>query len=242
MGTRSGAYAPTPRQRYASMRVVYVLLVAVCLVLPARAQYHLTEVGARLGGGVNFAYGTDALQPIQYGANLAGFYSHWVCGANWGYHVEAGFRLASFTESETGGVTLYQAGPSSFLTDYRFWLFELGGYFKIRKNNYHRDKEWALLIGPKLGFVLAGQARPESTGTWEAFESDTYREVLSVQPGIHLSVQWRLPRGNRYSFFIWPGVEWYPGANASTRNTNPAQNLRYLYGFISVGTTLWNSR
>ena len=215
---------------FRAMQKLFILLVLGFWAFPASAQYHLGEIGLMAGAGGNIPFGSPRVKP-SFGVNGDFFYSHWVCGKRYGYHISAGLRAAdvSLTRDFVLNFPLQIGTPSRFT----FTYFDAGFYFKIRLHEFHRPQEIAFLVGPKLNVTLAANASSQSG----AIKNDNFKTVFPVNTGIHASV-WIKRKLGKQSFFIQPGLEYYflPNYKSSL------DSFTGLYPFVNLGLTLWNSK
>lgn len=216
------------------MKTLWLIpLLALAFAPQMHAQYALTEAGVRLAVGPALPQGANRLG-VGPAATLAGFYTHYVCGKSYGYWLEGGLRYTGGSEAEGAEPSLLALGNTQQVS-YSFVHAEGGAYLKLRKNNYHRKKELALLVGPKLQLRALSRATPaDSTGA--SYASDGYRSVASIGVAAHLAVTYRMPLGKR-SLIIHPGVEysflnWASASGAAYRN---------IYVFVGAGLVLWSS-
>lgn len=237
------------------MRWLFVSLL-LGLFGPLAGQYHLSEFGLRVGVGPHVPIPsqgavspdaqldtiTDAQLLPHAGFNLDLYWSHWICGKRFGYYLEAGWRQAytagRFASDSTGEVT----------GRYSLGYGEIGAYFKFRKNDYHLDREWAVLVGPKLNvratrraqlagdFPAAGENRSFPD---EAVDPD--EQATLFLPGVYLGMWFRFPMGkkSRRHWFIAPGLDYYFLPNATTA---VQQRWTGLYPHVSAAMTFWNNR
>ncbi|MDX2062265.1 MAG: hypothetical protein SFY70_04335 [Bacteroidia bacterium] len=217
---------------------MYRLCSVLALVACAHAlvaQYHLDEAGPQLVAGVALPIASETVK-LGPSAGIGGFYTHYRCGKRDGYWIEANARYLQTQDQAPDSATLATPVPPTLPAEantYRFIQGEVGVYYKIRKDNYHRPREFALLVGPKLTYNLAVRNQEG------AFETDSYREVRGSYLGLHLSVFYRLPAGTRYSFLISAGGDYQLAEVVSTTAT---PRYRYANLYLRFGYTLWNSR
>lgn len=196
-----------------------------------RAQYTLDELGISGGGG--FALFPNLVAPASGpGFNANAFYSHYFCGKNYGIHFLAGG--SAFLPSYASANELVSTLPSEKLSMTLVNL-ELGAFGKVRLHEYHRPRETALFIGPKVLLPLMSRY---SAGE----ESGVLRDVAKVSPvqvGAHLSLQIRRPAPEKKSWFIEPGVDYY---FIQSFNSNPGGDVRNLYISLNFGFAFWDQR
>lgn len=208
-----------------------VLLLALCLgARDASAQYHFEEWGWRVGAGAAVPFGDNEMTP-GFAANGQLFYSRYVCGKAYGYHLEGGVRLFSLYEYPTGGPGLEAPAQSGL---FYYWLggLTLGAYGKLRPKDYHRDKEVCMMVGPVVSWL------PVVTGALGGIVSNEYRDVNRFQPGAGLSVWLRRPMGGDLSWHLALSGEYYPGRHIRTDEVS----FSALQLGLNIGVTLWDSR
>lgn len=210
----------------------YILLLG-CLLWAgaATAQYHLNEIGLNAGGGLAMLQSSEgSLSGPAW--NVNGFYGHYFCGKAYG--IQATIGVNSFHPStDDGGLVVddEEAGQTSLtLTS-----LDAGFYFKLKKNDYHRPKEIAVLVGLKANLPLV--TRYSSQNTSGSLETGG-AIVSTIVPGAHLSLQIRRPIGEM-SLFIQPGAEYYV---TPLFNGERAGDVNPLYLFLNVGIALWDQR
>lgn len=211
------------------MKRIFVFLLPLFFVSFSMGQYHLSEVGLSLGGGATVPFGFENAG-LSYGLNGGGFFSHWVCGKRYGYHGVLGVR--NFHASGRDGLEIPPetiVGRSSFSFNY----LDLGFFFKVRRHEYHRWYEAALLVGPKIDVLMTGR---HSSGNLAGRKSDNIK-LLPVAPGIHASL-WIKRKFFAQALYIQPGVEYYPLNIVST----PDNAMSGLYAFLNIGFTFWNTK
>lgn len=229
-----------------------LFLLPVLGLLPslASAQYHFQEVGLRFGGGTNIPtpfreIENDVINEAQspwnlswaYNANL--FYSHYFCGKNYGYHIDLGVRGFNLVEDRPAGFApTYFSPDSAGRYSYVFHYADLGVYFKVRRHNYNRRKEVALLFGPKLNVRFWSRVTDDA-GNVEVFQGNDFRNVGLLVPGLQVSVWFRRKLGRNGSFFLIPGCDFYV---LNTASTELGQNFRSIYPHLNLGFTFWNNR
>ncbi len=181
-----------------------------------QAQYTLDEIGFNAGPGVAlYNFEGDREQGVGVNANV--FYSHYFCGKSYGIHTQGGFN---YINSGTAGVRRSQ------------FQFEGGFFFKLKRHDYHRSKEWAVLIGPKFQIptitsVVSKVGNVEPPTQW-----------TSVVPVAHISFQFRRPAPEKKAWFIQPGVEYgiLPDYKLNQRE------YRRTYIFLHFGYAFFDKR
>jgi len=201
------------------------------------AQYHLTEIGLKFGGGTHQPFGYDGVK-TNVGYNADVFCTKYVCGKSYGWWLELGYRGFHVKETTVNTPSLVVPMPIGKL-GLQLSNLHLGAYFKIRKNNYHRPKETALLIGPFLRYSLFYLSNIERDSVADGFlSSDDYKTLTDFTYGPHLSVFLRRPRGNKKSWYIHFGAEYSINKAMETRT---GLGFNSLYGFLNIGFQLWNN-
>ena len=195
------------------------------------AQYNLEEFGLALGPGLAVLQNT-ATKAIGPAGNVNAFFSHYACGKGYGFHVNAGFAamfpIAGEGEKLLGNGILGQ-------TTLQFAALDVAVLGKLRIHEYHRPREWAVFLGPRLQVPFLARCSSASfSGPLKNFTNSVYR----VWPGIELSVQFRRPIGKKKSMFIHPGAAYFflPAFNSFSGNARP------LYLFLNLGYALWDQR
>ena len=213
-------------------RAVWVLLLALGLPAVAWSQYNLEELGIELGPGLATLHNAagNALGPA---ANANVFYSHYACGKGYGFHITAG-GTALFPSIADGEKLIDEANAGK--TSFQLAGIDVGMLGKLRIHEYHRPREWALFLGPKLMVPL--MTRFNSTQEARSLSQAT-ASVNHFWTGVQLSVQFRQPVNKKTSWFIHPGVEYYflPAfSSVASGSTRP------LYIFLNFGFAFWDQR
>ena len=195
------------------------------------AQYDFSEAGIMMGLGGSLPIGTSQLQPgLGFGAE--GFWSHYVCGKRYGYHAVVGGQYMS--TSVEGSLV---AVPHNFTTgdQFRFAYANAGFYLKVRKNEFHSDDEFALLVGPKVAVKALGLMT--ENGTTSSITKENYLSAGPVLPGAHFSF-WVRKKLGKISLFLDPGVDAYflPSLKAG------ASEAIFIYPYLNVGIAVWDSK
>lgn len=210
-------------------RLIFVFCVLILSSVVTYAQYHLGEIGVQVGGGLSIPTDNNELGSLTAspGMNLNAFYSHYICGKSYGYHLNLGFRTLwqqekkHTFETEPGYIPYYQG----------FVLYqEFGAYLKIRPKNYHRPKELCLLVGPKFNIKLYEQTHSEN------ITIHVYNETSTFLYGLHLSLMQRLPLNKHQSFFVSGGTDFFPFTKFKGIETG------FLYLHLNLGLAFWSSR
>jgi hypothetical protein len=210
-------------------KVLWMLLTA-CLPFLAKAQYSMHEMG--VGAGLGFT-AMPSQEEFVPGGHVSGeyFFSHYACGKAFGFHVQGGFNFSSVSGSNGAwlGLPLSSSGDLSILS------LDAGFFGKIRLHEYHRPKEGALLLGPKLQSPL--MARYSADGN--KGNLGQIGNMNRIIPGLHLSLQLRRPASKKKSYFIEPGVEYYLLPVFKTSLGGPVQQMHF---FIKFGYAFWDQR
>lgn len=180
------------------------------------AQYTLDEIGFNAGAGAAlYNFEGDREQGVGVNANV--FYGHYFCGKAYGIHTQGGFNFIS-----SGDDVMRRSQ----------FQFEGGFFFKLKRHDYHRSKEWAVLIGPKFQIPIV-------TSTYDKVGNiEPPTEWSPVVPVAHISFQFRRPAPEKKSWFIQPGVEYgvLPDFNLYTRE------YRRTYIFLHFGYAFFDKR
>jgi hypothetical protein len=214
------------------------------------SQYHLHEFGFKVGGGSSVPFMRSDEIPFEglaenqnvaplYGANLDAYYSYYPCGKSYGFHLELGHRVCGVRETADLNDTFGPFGPERDLKrDLHIGYLNLGAYFKFRKNNFHRDKETAFMVGPKLNIRTFNLQNYE--GTSQRFAPEGLRELNRFLPGLYAGAWFRLPlKGTRRHWFVAPGVEIYFLPNARSEF---GPQFATLYPHLNLAYTFYNNR
>jgi hypothetical protein len=213
------------------------LTMVLCGLLscPAWAQYHLNEMGVRLGGGSNLPLGQNGLSPsYAYGAHA--YFTHYRCGKRDGFWAEVGLRGCNLQERPTDTPNLFspEGGPD---LDLHLLYFDAGLFYKFRKHNYHNARETAFLLGPRLNLRVLGRAQFGDRN--DSFYRNDYRQVAIALPGIHLGVILRRPLGKKgKSLFLYPGLDYYIGNAASAEGLT----LQHFYPSLNLAFIFWKNK
>ncbi len=197
-----------------------LVLALLCMGLsPLRAQFALSEGGVRVALGVIAPLEAPRAQ-VGPSISLGGFYTHYLCGKRSGYWLEGALVQHFFNERGGTAPSLVSAaatGPNQ----YTLLNLQLAALYKFRPVNYHRAREWAFLIGPKLDLALTPRVATGSEGFGLLADSAT-RQVRTGWLGLHTSVIYRRPMmrtsgaGRRnttnHSLLFQLSVDWYPTA------------------------------
>jgi len=198
----------------------------------AQAQYHLTELGARAGVGPAVRF-SGQNHSTGFAAQATGFYSHWVCGKGWGYQFDAGLNYADQYFQHNHGVI--QGSHNAFIQ--ATWL-HLGAGLKLRPHNYHRPREWHVVLGPVLQTRLwsrvdlhDGNGGTRFSGGGEAFRF-----------GGQASLWLRFPMGKNVSWFLAPGVEVLTPYRTQLEGYGDRYYMAFWQPTFQAGFTFWNNR
>jgi hypothetical protein len=213
-------------------KVHFLLLVLFGLGFSqGRAQFTLDEIGLGVGAGSSILTGTPT--QVGYGANIQAYYSHYFCGKRTGFHTVAGIRWSgmgfsrSFSTLDSPNAEMDNSVKQAFL--------DLGFMGKIRKNEYHRSREAALMVGPKVNMNLLS-LYSDSAGSGSFSSIPANAPFFNV--GIHASVQFRRKFGKN-AWFFRPGGEYYLLPVVS--NT-AAGSFRNVYLFLMFEINLWDAK
>lgn len=207
-----------------------LLFLLLCLFqTELQGQYTLNEVGVQAGGG----YVSATSDFSGAGASLEGYWSHYFCGKRYGIHATGG--LSTDFLSREGIANESFAGAFGDLS-LNLLHFNAGFYFKIRAHEYHRPKEVAFFVGPKISVPLWGNlSGPMIVGNLNV--GDAMDKVVPVVPRIHASVQMRRPMG-KSSWFIVPSVEYSLIPEFETQSNS----IQRLHLMLSFAFDLWDFR
>ncbi|GIV42995.1 MAG: hypothetical protein KatS3mg035_0118 [Bacteroidia bacterium] len=213
----------------------YLFFFISIILSSANAQYHLDEIGMQLGAGTNLPIGADQLSPY-YAYNACGFYTRYRCGKKDGFLLEGGTRGFSVLEKPTNNSFL-QPDNNQKMNFHFIYLF-LGAHYKFRFKDFHRDNEWAFLIGTKADFRFTSLHQSDLNKKLQRYNSDNYRTIYGFLPGISISAWIRKSYAPKKSFFIRPGIDYFLKNTVSTQS-----NLRFenLHLFINLGFIFWNN-
>lgn len=197
------------------------------------AQYALEELGVELGPGIGLLQGSGA-NAMGPGGNANAFFSHYACGKAYGFHLTAG-AAAMFpgTADGSGLIDVADAGA----TRLQFVGLDFGVLGKIRLHEYHRPREWAVFLGPKLQVPLMARSASDA-GAKPLTQS--VQSVNRLWTGVQLSVQFRRAASKKKSWFIHPGAEYYflPAFNSLAAKGG----VKPLYLFLNFGFAFWDLR
>lgn len=212
-------------------QVVWFLFWVLGLQTGAMAQYTLDEVGIGVGGGSNMLLG----QPTQvgYGGLVQAYYSHYFCGKRTGFHTVVGFRYLGSPFNRSFSTT----DPADLETSnsVRMGYWDIGFLGKIRRNEYHRSQEAALMVGPKINLNMFSRYT-DSLRTGSFFDVDASSAFFNV--GLHTSVQFRRKLG-KSSYFFRPGAEYF---FLPTIRNAAAGSFQNLHLFLMLEINLWDAK
>lgn len=210
--------------------VMVLLWGMVPTVLPA--QYNLEEIGIELGPGFVFLQNT-AQAAVGPGGNANVFFSHYACGKGYGFHLSAGG--AALFPATANGAHLIDL-PAAQQTHFQFLALDIAALGKLRLHEYHRPREWAIFLGPRLQVpFLTHYGGKEGAGPLKNVTTTVNR----LWPGIQLSIQFRRPAGKKTSWFVHPGATYFlvPAFTSGVAGT-----ARPFYLFLNLGFQLWDQR
>ncbi len=222
--------------------ILFFQYIIIGQVFNGYGQYHLTELGFKLGGGVH--------QPFRYskvkthaGYNADFFCTKYVCGKGWGWWLELGYRGAHLVEKQFDLKPSLMVDTTSGKLKLHTNQLHAGFYFKYRGSNFHRKKEAAWLLGPFLRYHFLSLVTPDSIGQQAGIEkgaiaSDDYRKIRRVLYGPHLSRLLRRPWGRDHSWHLQLGAEYI--IPMLYENTSRLR-VNSLYIFVNWGFTFWNN-
>lgn len=197
---------------------IFVLLLLSALSGPIRAQYTLNEVGAQVGTGLVTAT-TDWVGPSFH---AEGFWAHYFCGKAYGIQANGGLNADKLYLSNADGGFIGGQRPVVNLLQ-----ATAGAYFRIRPADFHRSKEWAFLVGPRIELPLVSRVN-------SAVGSQPLSDVAPVFLRVHGAFQIRRPMGD-HSIFFTPAVSW------SIASDIAPQYQRFHFQF-SIAYTFWDAR
>ena len=113
-------------------------------------------------------------------------------------------------------------------------MLSIGLFFKVRPHDYHRRKEWALLVGPKV-YVPIRSGFSSSLGRTSLV--DQVEAINPFQVVLHTSVQVRRPFGKK-SWFIHPGLE----VALLPIFSGLQSDVGLFHLFLNVGYAFWEKR
>lgn len=196
-----------------------------------QAQYTLDELGVAGGGGLAL-FSNEVGPAVGPGFNANVFYSHYLCGKAYGFHLQAG--AVGFLPSYSDANELVAGLPAEKLS-MTLMNLEVGAFAMIRPRDFHRPRETALFIGPKVMVPFMGRYTAGE-------ESGALRDIAKVSPvqvGAHLSLQIRRPAPEKKSWFIEPGIDYY---FIQSFNADPAGDFSNLYFSLNFGFAFWDKR
>jgi hypothetical protein len=216
------------------MKLLRTFLLSALFGFPCllAAQYNLEEFGVEAGPGLSMLMsGTgNAIGPA---ANANAFFSHYACGKGYGFHINAG-ATAMFPLTANGSTMTDQLSTSKM--QFSFVSLDVAVLGKLRIHEYHRPREWAVFLGPRLQVPLLARYSNE---VGQGSLASTTASVSRILPGIELSMQFRQPIGKKKSWFIHPGAAYFfPRAFNAHINPGP----KPLYFFLNFGYALWDQR
>lgn len=197
------------------------------------AQYELDEMSVHAGAGLGVV-----LHSYQAGlgpaVNADFAFTHWPCGKAFAIQGNAGVVLGQ-TRWEDGQPLLgvFDAGA----TRVGWAVGALGASIKVRLQDFHRPREVALVVGPRLWVPVYMRAATAQGKGGLAATTDAKPHPFLV--GGNLGVQFRRPAPDKKSWFIEPGLFWSPVSlidGALDARTVPV----YLY--LNFGFAFWDER
>lgn len=214
-------------------RRILLTLAWLAASIPAvRAQYELDEMTVHAGAGLGALLhtGGTGLGPA---ANANFDFTHYPCGKAFAIQGVAGVTLGQ-TNWADGQATFGPAGLGK--TRLNWAVGELGAAVKLRVHDYHRPREMALVVGPRLWLPVAtGVNTPLVNG--DVARTDAKVPLLLV--GGNLGLQFRQPAPDKKSWFIEPGIFWSPMPFLEAADDSRALPV-YLY--LNFGFAFWDER
>ncbi len=201
----------------------------------AKAQYHLDEIGMQVGAGTNVPVGAEQLSPY-YAYNTCAFYTRYRCGKKDGFLLEGGARGFSVLEKATNNSFLKPDNNQKM--NFHFIYLFLGAHYKFRFKDFHRDNEFAILLGTKADFRFTSLHQSNVDKKLQRYNSDDYRTIYGFLPGISASAWIRKSYAPRKSIFIRPGFDYF---FRNTIQTKSNLNFENFHLFINLGFIFWNN-
>lgn len=200
-------------------------------------QYALGEYGIRAGLGSSPSLSKANVFPLVcYSSHF--FYSYYFCGKNYGYEVEGGIQGADFKSTNANP---NWSGKTNETLAYHLHLLygDIGVLAKLRKNNYHRNQEWALLAGLKLKTRLLGLAYNTHPSGYETnLATANFVESNFFVPAVQSRIRYRRSFARKQTFYFEPTLEWVLLPSAKTQDLKLHLLFIYFqasYAFGSVG-------
>ena len=166
-------------------------------------------------------------------ANASIDFTHYPCGKAWAIQGSIGIvgAKASFQEGEAlSGLLGTDRMSISMLAA------ELGATLKLRLHDYHRPREFAFVIGPKL-WVPALLRQNSGLGAGPLKDAGLDPQPLLV--GGHIGLQFRRPAPDKKAWFIEPGLLWMP---MPLFNTHEGHAVAPLSIYLNFGFAFWDQR
>ena len=208
------------------------ILLVLWLPMQTAAQYNLEEFGVELGPGISLLV-SESNKAIGPAFNANAFFSHYACGKGYGFHVNAGVT-GQFPSTADGSRMTHEISSSPL--QFSMVSLDVAVLGKLRIHEYHRPREWAVFLGPRLQAPLLARISNEfGSGAL----SGSVAKVGRILPGIELSMQFRRPIGKKKSWFIHPGAAYFflPAYEAQ-----PMASPKPLFFFLNFGYALWDQR
>jgi hypothetical protein len=221
-------------------REKYWLIIMVAVIMQAHylhGQYALGEYGIRAGLGLAPSLSQANVFPVVcYSSHF--FYSYYFCGKNYGYEVEGGIHGADFKSAKASP---NWSGRANEALAYHLRLLygDIGVLAKLRKNNYHRHQEWALLAGLKLKTrLLSSVYNTKPLGYETNLATANFVESNFFIPSLQSRVRYRHSFSRSRTLYLEPTFEWLLLPSAQTRDLKLHLLFIYFqasYAFGSAG-------
>lgn len=215
------------------LRQLLLFASGFCISLHAAfAQYELDEMTVHAGGGANTVL---HISQAGYGpaVNAAFDFTHYPCGKAFAIQGIAGVVLGQ-TQWAQGDALL--GVPNAGKSTLRWAVGEIGASLKVRVHEYHRPREVALVVGPRLWVpIISGIETEQGKGSLDG----TQAQMRPFQVGGNFGLQFRRPAPDKKSWFFEPGIFWSPMpfllGNLESRTTP-------LYLYLNFGFAFWDER
>ncbi|MCS6904193.1 MAG: hypothetical protein RML72_07690 [Bacteroidia bacterium] len=168
-------------------------------------QYALGEYGIRGGLGTAVSISKAHLLPIlSYRTQI--FYTYYFCGKNYGYEIEGGLIGAEFKSTQAFPNWL-EKNETNLKYHVHLLYLELGLLAKVRKNNFHQNQEWAILLGPHLLTRLLNIAHSTTpSGSGMNLASQNFLNSNLLIPNLETRVRWRKSFSRKRTFYLEPSI------------------------------------
>jgi hypothetical protein len=206
--------------------------VAVVAGSCVQAQYELDEMAVHAGAGMRMLSG-DGAQYLGPGAHAQVSFAHYPCGKAFAIEGRAGLNYGRASSADGAIIT---GNPLAGKTTLSWAGGEVAAAFKVRLHEYHRPREFAFLVGPKVNFpVLARYASEAGSGGM----GSTGILVNRIAPAIFAALQFRRPAPDKKFWFIEPGFEFNP---TPLFRRDSGTRLGALYLYLQFGFAFWDQR